>query len=504
MSEHQLKLVVVRGGPTNRPEYHLTHTVVSIGRSHRNAIVLNDSKVSRFHAEIVRTETDYLLRDLESANGVKVNGARCTEKALTVQDLVTIGDTDFRVERLSPQEAMIGTPVDPPTPVIGSESPTRLTPVLRPPPDFRAPDPETLRSHDSLAATIDPLAPPVSPPTVVPSGEVPSNGHATPPTGIAAVPGRALERTDRHDRPVERVPDRIAERPAERVERLPERAEPPVSAAPRLLEPLRVGRPELAGLDALAAWLARRALAFDAASSALQLTEPSAIALVGAAGTGKSAAARYAASRWGQPLFRLNLAYLVLAPRASWTALLAEALGTVGASGPAVLVIPDLDRSQARFESMGDEVRGAWRLALELLAYWVRTKPPVPFTIVSARDPCALPDLFAKGGSVDEVWHLDLPNPRERFQAIEQALRARGRRADTLDARLVGEATDGFTIAEVLEGLQETLFDLGAVPRDPSTAELVDTFRRIKPATTPDEIERLRAWAQAHARPARR
>jgi hypothetical protein len=466
MAEHPLKLVVVRSAVATRPEYPLVNTVVSIGRSHRNAIVLQDTKVSRFHAEIVRTEREYVLRDLESANGVKVNGARCTERPIAAQDTVVIGDTEFRVEKLAAHEAVLGAPVDPPTPVVGGEPPPRPAPALR----IAGSDEPHYRN--SLVSTVDPLARSEPRPDV------------------------AVNETQVVGQRVERLP---APAPLEAP-----RADAPGAAAPRLLEPMRhPARPELSGHDALVSWLGRRALAFEPAGLNLHLAEPSAIALVGATGTGKSTAARYTAVRWNLPLFRLNLPYLVMEPADKWTSALAAALAAAGAGGNAVLVIEDVDRAADRFERMGGDVRTAWRLAAELLAHWVHTKPPVPFTVLTARDPGACPTLFEKGGSLDEVWHLDLPNPRERVSAVEQALRARGRPAEGLDAKVLGEATDGFTVAEVLEGVHETLYELGTSTRGPTTGELAQAYRRIRKAVDSDEIERLRHWSHRHALPAR-
>src|SRR5512140_1895841 len=53
-----------------------------IGRAASNDLVLEDDKASRHHAEIVGEGWDWILVDLHSLNGVRVNGTQVVERAL--------------------------------------------------------------------------------------------------------------------------------------------------------------------------------------------------------------------------------------------------------------------------------------------------------------------------------------------------------------------------------------------------------------------------------------
>jgi pSer/pThr/pTyr-binding forkhead associated (FHA) protein/tetratricopeptide (TPR) repeat protein len=79
---------------------------VSIGRGKGCDVVLNDKKASRKHLVIRRSgvgvETTFTIRDLESANGVYVNGARVNEHVLSGDDVVRVGDTEFVVQAVLP------------------------------------------------------------------------------------------------------------------------------------------------------------------------------------------------------------------------------------------------------------------------------------------------------------------------------------------------------------------------------------------------------------------
>jgi hypothetical protein len=69
-----------------------------IGRSPDVAVVVNDSNVSRQHAEVWRTAEGVAVRDLQSTNGTFVNGHRISAVSLSPRDDVTVGSLHFRIE----------------------------------------------------------------------------------------------------------------------------------------------------------------------------------------------------------------------------------------------------------------------------------------------------------------------------------------------------------------------------------------------------------------------
>ncbi len=66
-------------------------TPVTIGREEGNLLRLNDERVSRFHAKVQTDNDDYILTDLESTNGTKVNGTVVQIRRLRFGDRVTVG-----------------------------------------------------------------------------------------------------------------------------------------------------------------------------------------------------------------------------------------------------------------------------------------------------------------------------------------------------------------------------------------------------------------------------
>jgi len=66
--------------------------LTKVGRLSDNDIILRDQRVSRYHAEVIHQKNgDYLLKDLYSSNGVKINGQPVSAKILEDGDKIKIG-----------------------------------------------------------------------------------------------------------------------------------------------------------------------------------------------------------------------------------------------------------------------------------------------------------------------------------------------------------------------------------------------------------------------------
>jgi pSer/pThr/pTyr-binding forkhead associated (FHA) protein len=70
------------------------HTV-TVGRLDDNTVVIDNPTVSSHHAQIVRTEEGFALKDLGSTNGTRVNSRDVTEAQLRPQDTVQFGSIEF-------------------------------------------------------------------------------------------------------------------------------------------------------------------------------------------------------------------------------------------------------------------------------------------------------------------------------------------------------------------------------------------------------------------------
>jgi hypothetical protein len=75
---------------------HVLGRRTRIGRGPDNELVLDTKHVSRYHAVLLAGPTHTQIEDLNSTNGVFVNGKRISRQALKDGDRVTVGRTQFR------------------------------------------------------------------------------------------------------------------------------------------------------------------------------------------------------------------------------------------------------------------------------------------------------------------------------------------------------------------------------------------------------------------------
>ena len=75
---------------------------VVIGRSRECDVQIEDANVSRRHAELRQEGTSYWIVDLDSTNGLEVNGRRLKRSKLEDGDKVTIGSTEITFRRALP------------------------------------------------------------------------------------------------------------------------------------------------------------------------------------------------------------------------------------------------------------------------------------------------------------------------------------------------------------------------------------------------------------------
>jgi pSer/pThr/pTyr-binding forkhead associated (FHA) protein len=91
------RLEIMNGGFEGMT-YALSDGEVVIGRNPTTDITLLDEGISREHALVLFDEDGpgYVIEDLQSTNGTKVNGKRVRSASLVEGDQIQIGQTLFR------------------------------------------------------------------------------------------------------------------------------------------------------------------------------------------------------------------------------------------------------------------------------------------------------------------------------------------------------------------------------------------------------------------------
>jgi hypothetical protein len=124
-----LELLVVRGPHAGQQIQIGAGQVVRIGRTDRSHYALsNDTYLSGAHFEIGCDERECRIRDLGSANGTFVNGAKVAEQAAVHEgDQIAAGETIFLVQAGHEEQRGV-----PPTPVLASAAAAAAAPPVSP------------------------------------------------------------------------------------------------------------------------------------------------------------------------------------------------------------------------------------------------------------------------------------------------------------------------------------------------------------------------------------
>lgn len=88
--------LVVLGEPAPGAEFTLNKPALRIGRDERLDIWINHKSISHEHAEVQVSDGRVTIYDLDSANGMRINGIEASRAVLETGDMVELGEVRFR------------------------------------------------------------------------------------------------------------------------------------------------------------------------------------------------------------------------------------------------------------------------------------------------------------------------------------------------------------------------------------------------------------------------
>lgn len=90
--------LVVLDGPLKGQRYTLAGVRTTIGRREDNDLSIPDGSISGTHCEIIADGEGFLLRDLDSTNGTRLNNNPVTEQRLTRNDIIMVGEIPVMID----------------------------------------------------------------------------------------------------------------------------------------------------------------------------------------------------------------------------------------------------------------------------------------------------------------------------------------------------------------------------------------------------------------------
>lgn len=250
---------------------------------------------------------------------------------------------------------------------------------------------------------------------------------------------------------------------------------------------------ELGGQEKLKQWLKFRKDIFLGEQSVKGLDPPKGIMLLGVQGCGKSLAAKAVAGIFGVPLLRLDFGAIYNKFHGETEKNLREALKTASLMEPCVLWMDEIEKGLSSSES--DE--GTSKRILGSLLTWMAEKSSRVFLVATSNDIESMPPELIRKGRLDEIFFVDLPDVSIREKIFNIHLQKREQAPDTFNIPELGEATEGFSGAEIEQVIVSGFYTALGNAQPLDTAVLLKEIRDTYPlsVTMAEKVQYLRDWA---------
>ena len=267
--------------------------------------------------------------------------------------------------------------------------------------------------------------------------------------------------------------------------------------------PAPEGLEQVGGLEKLKKWIGTRKVGFLPDAGEKPLDPPRGILLLGVQGCGKSLAAKSIAATWGLPLLALDAGKLLAPYIGESERNLRDALRRVERMAPCVLWIDEIEKAFVSARTTESDGGVSKRLVATLLT-WMQERASRVFLVATANSVEELPPEMMRKGRVDEVFFVDLPDPKARAQIFRLHLARRGEDPAKFDLDQLAAASDGFSGAEIEQAVVSALYEARAGRFALDTAAVVTALRSTRPLSVlrADRIDALRQWAAGRCVPA--
>jgi SpoVK/Ycf46/Vps4 family AAA+-type ATPase len=170
---------------------------------------------------------------------------------------------------------------------------------------------------------------------------------------------------------------------------------------------------------------------------------------------------------------------------------------------PVILWIDEIEKAFASAASRSADGGLSQRMFGTLLTWLQEHEAPV-FVVATANDIGALPPELLRKGRFDEIFFVDLPIPAVRKQIFAIHLEKRNRDPAQFDLDSLARASEGYSGAEIEQGVISALHEAYADKADLDTERIVAALRASPPlsATMAEKVCALHEWARGRCVPA--
>lgn len=222
---------------------------------------------------------------------------------------------------------------------------------------------------------------------------------------------------------------------------------------------------------------------------------PRGILLMGVPGCGKSLSAKAIATRWQMPLYLLDFSTIQGKYVGQSEQQLKEALDTAGYVSPCVLWIDEIEKGLA---GTSDSTGVTNRLIGQFL-FWLQENRKEVFIVATANNIHDLPPELLRKGRFDEIFFVDLPSEKERFEIISLYIQKylNVKVSEAILNNLVS-LSEKFSGADIESTIRNVAYHVIADNVTLSVEMLADAFKNTMPTykASAEKVEKIREWAK--------
>lgn len=257
----------------------------------------------------------------------------------------------------------------------------------------------------------------------------------------------------------------------------------------------------IGGLENLKDWLTKRRALMHLEGAYDSEIIPKGILLMGISGCGKSLSIKAIASLWELPLYRLDMIRVYSGAFGSPEDAFMRACETMERIAPALLWIDEIEMGIQPGER---EAGGTAARIFGFFLTWMQEKKSGLFLAATANRIDLLPAEILRRGRFDQIFFIDLPSEKERYEIFRIHLLKRGIDPALFDLNLMVELTDGCNGAEIEQCVVSAVIESKIAGHDMTQKDLLAAKRIIVPLskTMGEQVRKIRQWAFNRATPA--
>ncbi len=227
-----------------------------------------------------------------------------------------------------------------------------------------------------------------------------------------------------------------------------------------ILEMLKVNEnmEDIGGLEKLKPWLKQKAKIMNdwPAARTFGVEPPKGVMIVGMPGCGKSLTAKATAALFNLPLLKLDIGSLMGKYVGESEGNMRRAIKVAEAVSPCVLWVDEVEKAFVGIGSGGSGAEVSTRLFGYFLT-WMQEKTKQVFVIATANDISALPPELLRKGRFDEIFYVDFPTEKERFDIFKVHLSKRNKMSSNIQLDGLAKATEGYSGADIESVVKEAI-----------------------------------------------